>query len=324
MRRFAGMIFLGAVFCFPVLTACSHDDFDTTITQENNYSSSGEILPLPGNSGMISASDITGEGLILAWARASDEKTSQTELQYRIYRSDTSNIGSPDTAELNGMPMDDWTADATSISVSGLDSGKVHYFNVLVKAQDGRKAAYTMVAATTVGVVYLFAADGAHTGNLTTPFTASARADVDKICSPVLSPAAMSVMVVAVPQVKNTRTFISISADDAINDFPKLYGIPANWPVKSFSGHQIAWNWADMLDGSINKKLLSAGIVDDFWWSGSTAAGSFDLENNCSGWTDGTASSEGVVGFHNAISEDWIARDTRKCENPFKVLCVGW
>ena len=156
-----------------------------------------------------------------------------------------------------------------------------------MKAQDGSKAAYTMVAATTVGVVYMFSADGTHTGNLTTPYTASARADVDKILLTRPSSSSMSVAV-AVPSVKNKRAFISINAGDAIKDFPAHYGIPANWPVKSYSGNQIAWTWADMLDGSINMKLEAAGIASTFWWSGSTSDGSYDTTNNCSGWTDGT------------------------------------
>ena len=88
----------------------------------------GKYFPFPGNSGIISAADITDNGLKLAWAGATDEKTSQPDLQYRVYRSDSSNIGSPDTAEANGTPLADWTADATSISVSGLDSGKIYYF----------------------------------------------------------------------------------------------------------------------------------------------------------------------------------------------------
>lgn len=323
MGNFAGMIMLCAVFCLPALTACYEDDFGTTISQENNYSNSGEILPLPGNSGMISASDITDDGLNLTWARATDEKTPQSELEYRIYRSDSSNIGSPDTTELNGTPLADWTADATSISVSGLEGGKVYYFNVLVKAQDGRKAAYTMVAATTVGVVYMFSAYGTRTGNLTTLFSASARTDVDKICSPALSPVAMSVSV-AIPAVKNIRAFISISADDAIKNFPARYGIPANWPLKSFSGNQIAWTWADMLDGSINMKLEAAGIASTFWWSGSASDGSFDSSNNCSGWTERISEFQGMAGAHNLLSEEWLARDARNCNNSLQVLCVGW
>ncbi|MBP7583924.1 MAG: hypothetical protein KBA61_07810 [Spirochaetes bacterium] len=296
-----------------IVTACYNDTIDSTITQENSYAESVEIVPIPGNSGMIQTSSITSDSLQLAWTAATDEKTPQAELEYRVYRAASSVIRTPDDAELNGTPLSDWTADASSMDVTGLESGRVHYFNVIVRAQDGRKAAYVMVSATTVGVVYLYSADGTHTGNLTTPYTSSARADVDSICAPI-----------PVSGPLTAHAFISIGANDAIKDFPARYGAPSSWPVKSVSGNQIAWNWADMLDGSINMKLEAAGVASTFWWSGSTTEGGFDTENNCSGWTEGTNKAQGMEGAHNLISEEWLARDARNCNNALKILCVAW
>jgi len=304
---FSGFLFLS------IFTACYNDSIDSTITRENSYADSVVILPVPGNGGMIQTSSITGDSLQLTWTGATDEKTLPDELQYRVYRAASSVISTPDDAELYGTPLSDWASDVNSIDVNDLESGTVYYFNVIVRAEDGRKAAYVMVAATTVGVVYLYAADGTHTGNLTTPYSSSARADIDSICAPV-----------PVSGPASHRAFISISDDDAIRDFPAKYGAPSTWPVKSVTGKQIAWTWSDMLDGSINMKLEAAGVASTFWWSGSLADGSFDPDNNCSGWTDGTNAAQGMEGAHNLLSEEWLARDARNCNNSLLVLCVAW
>ncbi len=304
---FSGFLFLS------IFTACYNDSIDSTISRENSYDDSVVILPVPGNGGIIQTSSITGDSLQLNWTGATDEKTLPADLQYRVYRAASGVIGTPDDAELYGTPLSDWTAEATSIDVTGLESGTVYYFNVIVRAEDGRKAAYVMVAATTVGVVYLYAADGTHTGNLTTPYTSSARADIDTLCAPI-----------PVSGPATAQAFISISAGDAIRDFPAKYGAPATWPVKSVTGNQIAWTWSDLLDGSINMKLEAAGVASTFWWSGSTLEGGFDKENNCNGWTEGTNSAQGMEGAHNLLSEEWLARDARNCNNSLLVLCVAW
>jgi len=316
---------LCGVCVLSIFIACFEDDFNATISQENSYIEPGEepaeILPVPGNNGIIVTSSITDEGLQLSWTKAEDEKTPQAELDYRVFQSSLNNIGTAEGAETNGTPVTDWAADFTSVTVTGLDSGTLYYFNVVARAPDGRKAAYVPASTTTVGVVYMYSA-GTHTGKLTTPYTTSARADVDAICAPVLSSATMSV--IAVPELKNHRAFISLSAADAIRNFPSRYGVPANWPVKSYGGAQIAWTWADMLDGSINMRLQDAGIANTFWWSGSTGDGGFDGDGNCSGWTDGTSGSQGMEGAHNELSGDWLSRDARNCNNSLLVLCVGW
>jgi hypothetical protein len=127
-----------------------------------------------------------------------------------------------------------------------------------------------------------------------------------------------------VPSFTRYHAFISISADDAIINFPLRYALPTNWRIQSFSGNIVAYNWADLFDGSINMKLQDAGVVDTYWWSGSKTDGSYDAENNCGGWTVGTNDKAGRTGAHNALDSDWIFERTRNCNNSLKLLCIGW
>ncbi len=163
----------------------------------------------------------------------------------------------------------------------------------------------------------------ARPGNLTTPYTSSARADIDTHCKEI-----------TVPNCANVRAFISINQADTIKGMPAKYGVPSTWPIQSMSGKLIAWNWADLLDGSINMKLEDAGIsstllsntlvVSTFWWSGSTVSGDLEVNGTCSGWTAGNNSSSGMQGAHNRIDSDWISYGTANCNTSKQVVCVAW
>ncbi len=299
------------------------DEFSSTISEENRYTESdnggGEanppaVLPNPGNSGFISASLTPSGDVQLMWTRAIDEKVEQSRLLYRAYYSLKSNIATIEGAETLGIPICGWITDATSATASGLEEGTQYFFNILVATPDGRKAAYSMTSLVIPGNIYLYAASGTYQGNLTTPYTASARADVDAYCVP---PPGVT------PSFITYHAFISISTDDAIIHFPTRYNIPTNWKIVSFSGNTIAYSWTDLLDGSINITLAKANVIDTFWWSGSTDDGSFDTSNNCNGWTSSKNTDNGTSGAHNAL-EEWISKDARNCNNSLKLLCIGW
>ncbi len=320
------VVILMMLYMFP---ACD-DDFSETITQENQYNDSNNPssgnddthipppMPTPGNSGFIDSSLVPSGDVQLIWTKASDTLTEQSKLLYRAFYSLKSDIATVEGAETFGTPASGWAEDAASITISSLEEGKQYFFNIVVAAPDGRKAAYSMTSVTIPGTVYLYSAQGTYQGNLA-ELSSSARATIDAHCAP-----AMSMSVVVVPSFTHYHAFISITDTDAIKNFPALYNVPANWNIKSFSGGLIAYNWSDLLDGSINMKLEAAGAVDSFWWSGSFADGSFDEANSCSSWNDGSNKKSGRVGAHNAPGHEWLSGDTRNCNNALKLLCVGW
>ncbi len=74
-----------------------------------------------------------------------------------------------------------------------------------------------------------------------------------------------------------------ITPDDTIRDMPTMYDVPANFPITGPTGMKIADNWADLLDGQIDRSLEEAGLLplSTYWWSGSFADGSFDADHGC-------------------------------------------
>ena len=59
-------------------------------------------LPVPGNSGTISFHDVQFFSCTVNWSAATDNNTSQKNLQYMVVRSTALNITSVSDAEVNG------------------------------------------------------------------------------------------------------------------------------------------------------------------------------------------------------------------------------
>ncbi|WP_286927203.1 MULTISPECIES: S-layer homology domain-containing protein [Lysinibacillus] len=96
------------------------------------------------SNGTITASNITTSGVQLDWAKASDDITTQEDLEYRVYQSSSNNIGTVSTIESNGTPLGSYVKDSNSFNVTGLAANTTYYFNVIVKDTDGNKSAYMM------------------------------------------------------------------------------------------------------------------------------------------------------------------------------------
>jgi len=302
------------LFCLLTLAGiayCDSDSFNNIITSENSFSSGGDH-PVPGNGGIITATGINDEGLYLSWSGAYDRSTPTGDLDYRVYRSHFSNIGTVDEALANGTPLDEWITDSSSTYVAGLEGDTTYCFNVLVRDGDGMLSAYRQMSVSTLGTVYLYSA-GPFQGNLTTHSGGAARDDIDSKCAsiPVTGPA-------------RYRAFISISASDAVKDFPANYTVPTSWPVRAASFQLIAWTWGDLLDGSINIKLADAGISDMSWWSGSLDDGAFDENASCGNWTIVNNTETGRAGSHDSIAAIWINDVEALCYTHQRILCVAW
>lgn len=124
----------------------------------------------------------------------------------------------------------------------------------------------------------------------------------------------------------NTVALLTVDAGDEIRDLPWIYGVPTERTVVGPSGSVVANDWADLLDGSIEQSLGSAGVLTtgSFWYSGSTAFGTL-APTTCTGWTHGSALLDGRYGYYLDTDSGWIARSDATCGSQlYHVLCLAW
>ncbi len=108
------------------------------------------IPPTPGNSGIITAGSATNNSIVVNWSAADDAVTGQSDLLYLVYQSSINNINSVNECVDHGTPIGVYTANITSVTVSGLSVNTGYYFNVVVKDSAGNRAAYNSKQLTTV------------------------------------------------------------------------------------------------------------------------------------------------------------------------------
>ena len=114
----------------------------TSISQ-STLTSSDVVAPTAGNSGALTASNITTSGVTINWAKATDNVSSQANLQYLVYYSTSNNIATVANAEANGTAFGAYTNDISLKAITGLSAATTYYFNVIVKDEAGNKTAYT-------------------------------------------------------------------------------------------------------------------------------------------------------------------------------------
>lgn len=104
--------------------------------------------PDPGGGGALSFTEIGPSYLTVNWATASDN-AAETGLEYKVVMSispDISTVADCDITVTGGGKtlLQDWTADLSTKSVTGLQVGTSYAFNVLVRDQQGNRDVYTM------------------------------------------------------------------------------------------------------------------------------------------------------------------------------------
>ncbi len=120
--------------------SCEQSDiYSNALTEKKSY-----LKPDPGASGTIRAVNIGAESITLEWELATDNKTEQGNLEYRVYRSDSDNIGAVHSAEISGTPICDWIKNINSFNATELSEQTSYYFNIVVKDEHNQKAAYEM------------------------------------------------------------------------------------------------------------------------------------------------------------------------------------
>jgi sugar lactone lactonase YvrE len=110
----------------------------------NAYEPEDLGAPSPGNSGVISITQVDTNSLTVTWGTATDEVTPDADIEYKAVQSQSDNIAGVNSANANGSTVLDWSADTTEITVTGLNSGTQYYYNVLTRDTDGNVASYVM------------------------------------------------------------------------------------------------------------------------------------------------------------------------------------
>ena len=129
-----------------------------------------------------------------------------------------------------------------------------------------------------------------------------------------------------IPISATTRALISVSADDQISDFPARYGVPTDRQITGPNWEVIADDWSDLLDGSIDQALNSAGAhtATNFWYTGSLDDGTV-ASTTCSGWTNGSDLFDGHYGRNYNTDGRWISTGNATCGAvSYHVLCLAW
>jgi len=120
------------------------------VVAQNPPPPSADWAPIAGAGGTISASS-SAMAASLNWTKATDDVTPQASLLYEVRISKSDNIVTVATAEANGTLARGYTANLSSISISGLAKGTQYYAVVIVKDAVGNKTAYRSIGFKTKG-----------------------------------------------------------------------------------------------------------------------------------------------------------------------------
>lgn len=105
--------------------------------------------PRPGGGHVVTARALSTSALQVWWARADDDYTQPSRLTYRVFYAAAGPLDTVANVEANGTPGSDWQTDVTSATLTGLTEATPYFINVLVRNDEGTRAAYNVTAATT-------------------------------------------------------------------------------------------------------------------------------------------------------------------------------
>jgi hypothetical protein len=108
--------------------------------------------PTPGGSGALGFSSVGSASFVVGWAKASDNTSPASTLQYKVVRSTAGNVSDVAGAEANGTVCMDWTTDVSTCTATGLNASTTYWLNVLVKDAAGNESAYVSSSQATAAV----------------------------------------------------------------------------------------------------------------------------------------------------------------------------
>lgn len=102
-----------------------------------------DITPPTVSDGTIVINNIKTTSLTLNWTKATDDTTSPTYLQYRVYYSTSNDVDTVTNMETYGTAVGVWATDISTMEVPGLVKATNYYFNLMVQDEVGNKSAYS-------------------------------------------------------------------------------------------------------------------------------------------------------------------------------------
>ncbi|MBN2535058.1 MAG: hypothetical protein JXB88_19410 [Spirochaetales bacterium] len=100
--------------------------------------------PDPGNSGLLSISNVQKNSISVSWTKAGDDLSPREALQYRLFYSELPLLNTVSLVLANGTPAGNWTTDIDQSQIEGLTENTKYYINLLVKDTSGRTGIYEM------------------------------------------------------------------------------------------------------------------------------------------------------------------------------------
>jgi len=102
--------------------------------------------PVPGNSGIITISNLKSTSLTLNWTKAQDDNSAQKNIEYRAYYATVSSITSPENVEANAIPVGEWEKEIEVKDITNLNDLTDYYFTILVRDEKGNTTIYNVIA----------------------------------------------------------------------------------------------------------------------------------------------------------------------------------
>ena len=149
-----------------------------TVNESATTAIADTTVPVPGSDGIIIASDVSANSLILNWTDGTDNITESRDLQYAVYQSATDNISTPENCETNGKLIQEYTRGETRKDVTGLLPDSLYYFTVIVKDSAGNKAVYILKDQKTENVKDTTAPIPGNSSTITTSIVTSSSVNV--------------------------------------------------------------------------------------------------------------------------------------------------
>ena len=101
----------------------------------------------------ITSPNATLSSIDLSWTKATDDITSSSDLEYKVYYSTSDNLDTLENTEANGIAVGDYEKDINTKTITDLTENTTYYFNIIVKDEAGNKVCYGVVSKSTLAPV---------------------------------------------------------------------------------------------------------------------------------------------------------------------------
>lgn len=130
------------------VTLVTNDPDATTFVLTLTGQATDVTPPVPGASGVLTATFASPDAVNVEWTAAEDNFSPVGSLEYLAVTSDTNNIGTVELALANGTNILEWSSYSGLAATDGLTEGETYWFNVLVRDEAGNSAAYAPASET--------------------------------------------------------------------------------------------------------------------------------------------------------------------------------